>query len=55
MIPEISASKVAGLIGLHRYQKPAEIQYDLLCKDPETKQKIQAIEKEYNRVHLRQS
>ncbi len=49
MIPEISASKVAGLIGLHRYQKPAEIQYDLLCKDPETKQKIQAIEKEYNR------
>ena len=49
MIPEISASKVAGLIGLHRYQKPVEIQYDLLCKDKATKDRIQAIEKEYNR------
>jgi hypothetical protein len=49
MIPEISASKVAGLIGLHRYQKPAEIQYDLLCKDKTLKERIQAIEKEYNR------
>ena len=49
MIPEISASKVAGLIGLHRYQKPAEIQYDLLCKDKEMKERIQAIEKEFNR------
>jgi len=49
MIPEISASKVAGLIGLHRYQKPAEIQYDLLCKDKEMKERIQAIEREFNR------
>lgn len=49
MIPEISASKVAGLIGLHRYQKPAEVQYDLLCKDPETKKKIRAIETDFNR------
>lgn len=49
MIPEISASKVAGLIGLHRYQKPAEVQYDLLCKDKILKDRIQAIEKEYNR------
>jgi hypothetical protein len=49
MIPEISASKVAGLIGLHRYQKPAEIQYDLLCKDKLIKEKIHALEKEYNR------
>lgn len=49
MIPEISASKVAGLIGLHRYQKPAEIQYDLLCKDKLIKERIQAIERENNR------
>lgn len=49
MIPEISASKVAGLIGLHRYQKPVEIQYELLCKDKAVKEKIQSIEKEYNR------
>ena len=31
-IPEISASKVAGLIGLHAYQPPHEVMYDLLCK-----------------------
>lgn len=49
MIPEISASKVAGLIGLHRYQKPVEIQYELLCKDKSIKEKIQAIEREYTR------
>ena len=49
MIPEVSASKVAGFIGLHRYQKPAEIQYELLCKDPDTKKKIHAIEAEHHR------
>lgn len=49
MIPEISASKVAGLIGLHRYQKPAEIQYELLCKDKVIKERIQAIERENSR------
>ena len=32
-IPEISASKVAGLIGLHKFQKPAEVAYSLLLKD----------------------
>lgn len=49
MIPEISASKVAGLIGLHRYQKPCEIQYELLCKDKTVKERIQAIERETHR------
>lgn len=49
MIPEISASKVAGLIGLHKYQQPHEVLYDLLCKDKTTKERIAAIEKAYGR------
>jgi hypothetical protein len=45
MIPELSASKVAGFIGLHKYQNPHEIAYELLCKDAETKAKILEIER----------
>ena len=44
MIPEISASKVAGFIGLHKYQDANEIAYELLCKDAITKSKILEIE-----------
>jgi hypothetical protein len=45
IVPEISASKVAGFIGLHKYQSPHEIAYELLCKDPATKAKIAEIER----------
>lgn len=44
MIPEISASKVAGFIGLHKYQDANEVMYELLCKNPEIKAKIREIE-----------
>jgi hypothetical protein len=45
MIPELSASKVAGFIGLHKYQNPHEIAYELLSKDPVAKAKITEIER----------
>lgn len=32
-IPEISASKVAGLIGKHAYQQVHEVMYEVMCKD----------------------
>ena len=49
MIPEISASKVAGLIGLHKYQNADEIAYELLAKDLVGKTKIAEIERAENR------
>ncbi len=49
MIPEISASKVAGFIGLHRYQNANEVYYDLLCKDKSIKARIHEIERVHNR------
>lgn len=49
MIPEISASKVAGLIGLHKFQNPVEVAYELLAKDLVGKSKIAAIERAENR------
>lgn len=45
MIPEISASKVAGLIGLHKFQSQDEIAYELLSKDLVGKTKIATIER----------
>jgi hypothetical protein len=45
MIPELSASKVAGFVGLHAYQSSADIAYELLCKDPATKATILEIER----------
>ena len=48
-LPEISASKVAGFIGLHKYQDPADIAYDLLCRDADAKAKIAEIEQTCNR------
>ena len=47
--PVISASKVAGLIGLHKFQDSYEIMYDLLCRDPEMKHKIAALEAQFHR------
>jgi hypothetical protein len=49
MIPELSASKVAGFIGLHKYQNANEIAYELLCKDAVTKARIQEIERAASR------
>lgn len=48
-IPEISASKVAGLIGLHKFQESHEVAYSLLCKDKLIKARIADIEKANNR------
>jgi hypothetical protein len=49
IIPEISASKVAGLIGLHKFQKPAEVVYSLLLKDAAAKAAIAQIEAAHQR------
>jgi hypothetical protein len=49
MIPELSASKLAGFIGLHKYQNANEVAYELLCKDAATKAKILEIERETGR------
>jgi hypothetical protein len=54
MIPELSASKVAGYIGLHKYQNPNEIAYELLCKDLVGKTKIAEIERVHNRRSFHQ-
>lgn len=44
-IPEISASKVAGLIGLNTYARPYEVMYDILKKDKLIKGRITDLEK----------
>jgi hypothetical protein len=49
IIPQISASKVAGLIGLHKYQKPSEILYSLLMKDAAVKATITQMEEAHQR------
>jgi hypothetical protein len=49
MHPELSASKVAGLVGLHKYQSFTELAYELLLKDPVGKAKIAEIERAENR------
>ena len=49
ILPEISASKIAGFIGLHKYQDANEIVYELLCRDAITKSKIHEIEQTSNR------
>lgn len=50
MIPELSASKVAGFVGLHKYQNPDEIRYELLARDPIGKQRINEIQTKYERT-----
>ena len=49
-IPEISASKVAGLIGLHAYQMPHETMYELLCRHIPTKNRIADLEVRERRI-----
>jgi len=50
MIPELSASKVAGFVGLHTYQNPDEIRYELLARNPIGKQRITEIQTKYDRT-----
>jgi hypothetical protein len=52
MIPEISASKVASIIGMHAYQSVDSIMYDLFCKDRVVKLRINEIEKRHARSAL---
>lgn len=49
-IPEISASKVAALIGLNKYQSPHEVMYDLLNKYDPIKAKIASIQSKERRI-----
>jgi len=49
MIPELAASKVAGFIGLHKYQNTDELFYEILAKDLVGKTKILDIQTQYNR------
>jgi hypothetical protein len=49
MLPEISASKVAGLIGLHKYQETTSVLYELLCKNKDIKTRIRSMEAMYSR------
>ena len=49
IVPELSASKVAGFVGLHRYQAVHELQYELLLKDKEVRARISAIEQSQGR------
>jgi hypothetical protein len=42
-VPNIAASKVAGLIGLNPYQNKNEIMFDLMMKDPSLKVKLNEI------------
>ena len=50
--PQISASKVAALIGLNPYQQPAEVMYDLLTKHLPTKIRMAKIESDEHRKQL---
>jgi len=52
MIPEISASKVACIIGMHAYQSVDSIMYDLFCKDKIVKARINDIERRNARSGL---
>ena len=47
--PEISASRVAGLIGLHKFQNASEVFYELLSKNKEAALTIAEVERMYNR------
>ena len=48
-LPDIAASKVAGLCGLHKYQQPVEVMFDMLYKHIPTKVAIDALMTAENR------
>ena len=43
-IPSISATRVAGICGLHKYQPLDEVYYELFCKDKTVEPKIREVE-----------
>ena len=47
--PEIPASKVAGFIGLHKFQDQNEVFYDMMMKDKEVKAQVHEIENTHSR------
>lgn len=49
MIPEISASNVAALIGLNKFKTQSESMYDLFLKDKDAKEKIRELERSMGR------
>ena len=49
MYPEIPASKLAGFVGLHKYQDQDEVFYDMLLKDKDLKSKIYQIHDAHGR------
>lgn len=51
-IPTISASKVAALIGLNKFQDPAQTMYDVMTKDKHIKAMITEIEERARRMPL---
>ena len=51
-VPEIPASSVAAVIGLHTYKTPYEAMYAILKKDAITKERIRALEQTHDRVSL---
>lgn len=53
-IPTISASKVAGLIGLNPYQDAHETMYDVMCKNKLIRARIADIETQAHRKPLSQ-
>lgn len=54
MIPTISASKVAGLIGVHVYQAQHAILYELMCRNKEAQARITKLEESANRRPFQQ-
>lgn len=50
MIPELSASRIAAVIGLNAYQPIHEVMYDLLLKEPGIRSRILLIENTARRV-----
>ena len=54
MIPTISASKVAGIIGLHKFQEQHEVLYDLLRRDKAGRERITVLEASANRRPFQQ-
>ena len=51
-IPEISASKVAALIGLNAYQAPHEVMYELLTKHAPANAQMKHIEENESRISM---
>ncbi len=50
--PEISASAVAGLIGMNPYRKPHEVMYQVLQKNKTIKETIRRLENEHRRIPI---